>query len=331
MTLVEQQLQGTHALIEFLLVAEEPMAFLRCWNEGDFEACRKEWPEAPDAVYIGADTTHPETLPMLDIAPPPAPRSHDAFLESSQDLLAYVLQDDIHNRVTPRVIDIAYSAFMQAARPNPEDGKASDWFTDTRPMVQQAIDQLRADLSEDHARMDPDSRLGRHVRAWAARAGRADNSPEGVWEYAQRISYTQGIRDAKPLWARAYQEDDDGYNKRIESAIQTVSARIDALGTLSNGRLLTFEEAWAVYAARGFSYGEDALENVRFGWSIARATLALSPAGDARAVVQAAADSIKRPKGLTDRQWEFVKAGARLVLNRVNTAANGTEAPKEQQ
>ncbi|GAB0154646.1 hypothetical protein [Marinobacterium sp. BA1] len=29
--------------------------FLRAWNEGDFQAIREEWPEAPEAVYIGAD------------------------------------------------------------------------------------------------------------------------------------------------------------------------------------------------------------------------------------------------------------------------------------
>lgn len=41
-------------------------------------------------------------------------------------------------------------------------------------------------------------------------------------------------------------------------------------------------------------------------------------AGDARAVIQAAVNSIERPRGLTDKQWEFVKAGARLVVRRVN-------------
>lgn len=41
------------ALCEFLLSAEEPMAFLRAWNEGNFEACRREWPEAPPEVYPG--------------------------------------------------------------------------------------------------------------------------------------------------------------------------------------------------------------------------------------------------------------------------------------
>lgn len=31
------------------------MTFLRCWNEGDFDAIRREWPEAPDDVFEGAD------------------------------------------------------------------------------------------------------------------------------------------------------------------------------------------------------------------------------------------------------------------------------------
>lgn len=42
------------ALCEFLLTADEPMSFLRAWNEGNFEACRREWPEAPPEVYPGA-------------------------------------------------------------------------------------------------------------------------------------------------------------------------------------------------------------------------------------------------------------------------------------
>lgn len=41
------------ALCAFLLTADEPMSFLRAWNEGDFEACRREWPEAPPEVYPG--------------------------------------------------------------------------------------------------------------------------------------------------------------------------------------------------------------------------------------------------------------------------------------
>jgi hypothetical protein len=38
-------------LCAFLLTTDDPMNFLRCWNEGNFEACRREWPEAPDEVY----------------------------------------------------------------------------------------------------------------------------------------------------------------------------------------------------------------------------------------------------------------------------------------
>ena len=46
------------AAIEFALNNAEGMAFLRCWNQGDFDDVRNEWPEAPEAVFIGADTLH---------------------------------------------------------------------------------------------------------------------------------------------------------------------------------------------------------------------------------------------------------------------------------
>jgi len=46
------------AAIAFALKDMEGMAFLRCWNEGDFDAIREEWPEAPEEVFIGADTQH---------------------------------------------------------------------------------------------------------------------------------------------------------------------------------------------------------------------------------------------------------------------------------
>lgn len=47
-----------NAVLSFVLdyKTECAEAFLRCWNEGDFDACRKEWPEAPAECYIGADT-----------------------------------------------------------------------------------------------------------------------------------------------------------------------------------------------------------------------------------------------------------------------------------
>ena len=55
------------AAIQFALSGEDGLAFLRCWNEGDFDACRREWPEAPVECYIGAD-------PLA--AAPPAPQEN---------------------------------------------------------------------------------------------------------------------------------------------------------------------------------------------------------------------------------------------------------------
>jgi hypothetical protein len=47
--------------IKFALEADDGLTFLRLWNQGDFDKTRREWPEAPEAVYIGADPLHPDT------------------------------------------------------------------------------------------------------------------------------------------------------------------------------------------------------------------------------------------------------------------------------
>lgn len=49
------------AAIQFALETDEGMEFLRCWNQGDFDAIREEWPEAPEAVFIGADPLYKPT------------------------------------------------------------------------------------------------------------------------------------------------------------------------------------------------------------------------------------------------------------------------------
>lgn len=56
---VERQ-DAAVAAIEFSLATETDGGtdFLRCWFHGDFEAIRKEWPDAPEAVFIGADPLH---------------------------------------------------------------------------------------------------------------------------------------------------------------------------------------------------------------------------------------------------------------------------------
>lgn len=49
------------AVIAFALQTSDPMAFLRYWSEGEFAVLRRNWPAAPEAVYLGADPLHPET------------------------------------------------------------------------------------------------------------------------------------------------------------------------------------------------------------------------------------------------------------------------------
>lgn len=50
------------AAIQFALETDEGLEFLRCWNHGDFDVIRREWPDAPESVFIGADPLHPATI-----------------------------------------------------------------------------------------------------------------------------------------------------------------------------------------------------------------------------------------------------------------------------
>lgn len=46
--------EAYNAVISYMLgkgYTEEPLEFLRCWNEGDFDALREEWPDAPKEIY----------------------------------------------------------------------------------------------------------------------------------------------------------------------------------------------------------------------------------------------------------------------------------------
>ena len=71
-----------------------------------------------------------------------------AWKDSLEGLVAYISQHDLHNRLTPRIIDVAYTAFILAKQPNKEDGGESDWFTDTRPVVLELIAKIEKDLKE---------------------------------------------------------------------------------------------------------------------------------------------------------------------------------------
>lgn len=47
------------AAIQYALAnsGEDPMTFLRLWNQGDFDVIRDEWDDVPDSVFEGADPT----------------------------------------------------------------------------------------------------------------------------------------------------------------------------------------------------------------------------------------------------------------------------------
>jgi hypothetical protein len=65
------------------------------------------------------------------------------------ELVDYILQDSTNNRLTPRVVDIAYSAFMAGATgKNKDDGGPCDWFNDTKPMVSEQLAKIRKDLAK---------------------------------------------------------------------------------------------------------------------------------------------------------------------------------------
>lgn len=47
------------AAIQFAVQTSEGISFLRCWQEGDFAAIRREWPNAPPEVFAGIDPARP--------------------------------------------------------------------------------------------------------------------------------------------------------------------------------------------------------------------------------------------------------------------------------
>ena len=69
------------------------------------------------------------------------------YKDSFEGLVAYILQEDFNNRLTPRIIDVAYAAFMLGKQPNKEDGGESDWFNDTRPTIVEMIAKIEKDLA----------------------------------------------------------------------------------------------------------------------------------------------------------------------------------------
>lgn len=202
----------------------------------------------------------------------------------------------------------------------------------------------------NHTEQEVLARLGAHVTAFALRHGWKSDGPEGAFEYIQRISYTQGMDDARPYWVRTYRDLED-HDASIQQAIEKTEERVrfvlqgglldgrpnqaqekeaarqwdewagemnrcrdftleqvaricdeegrewdsDALVTTKNYAahcatriralkkvphqgycaVRDFTTAWAEFEQAGYRYGQDALEQVEFGFKIA---LGLRPA-----------------------------------------------------
>jgi hypothetical protein len=109
-------------------------------GEGDFKKHATAVYTRPQPAQ--ADAAQGGRVPDVDSETVPL-----AWRSTREGLVAYVLQDELHNRLTPRVTDIAYSAFMSGAvGKNKEDGGKCDWFNDTKPMVLEAIGKIQKDL-----------------------------------------------------------------------------------------------------------------------------------------------------------------------------------------
>lgn len=47
----ERMLKCVLAVIQYTLKDEDGLVFLRYWNEGEFQAIREYWPDAPEEVF----------------------------------------------------------------------------------------------------------------------------------------------------------------------------------------------------------------------------------------------------------------------------------------
>lgn len=92
---------------------------------------------ASDGVDISAETLRlaADRLAALE--------AENAVMRVRLDHLTSI--DKQHDR-SPRIIDIAYTAFLRAKETNDEDGGPTDWFTDTYPRIVKLIETARAAL-----------------------------------------------------------------------------------------------------------------------------------------------------------------------------------------
>ena len=112
------------------------------------EMCATAWIEGSEPHQFRIDTAAELRRQHAEIARLTA---ENEALRVKMELVDYVLQDDIYNRLTPRVVDIAYSAFVSGRDGRNEAGEPCDWFNDTKPRVVVWLDKIKKDLTEEAA------------------------------------------------------------------------------------------------------------------------------------------------------------------------------------
>jgi len=77
------------AAIEYALTQGlEGLTFLRLWHQGDFDVIRREWPDAPEQVFIGADPLHPASVEVDESLVASAQAADDAADEAADNASA---------------------------------------------------------------------------------------------------------------------------------------------------------------------------------------------------------------------------------------------------
>ena len=77
-----------NAVISHILAnpCDSPLEFLRCWNQGDFDVLREEWPEASEDIYL-ADPLNPK-FQGLDASSVDAQSAEALLLERCKEVIS---------------------------------------------------------------------------------------------------------------------------------------------------------------------------------------------------------------------------------------------------
>lgn len=80
-----------NAVIDYSIqcgIGDDGLEFLRCWREGNFEAIRKEWPDAPEIVFCQDLETLEAAACAVDVGGGDASGSISVPIEAPVGLLA---------------------------------------------------------------------------------------------------------------------------------------------------------------------------------------------------------------------------------------------------